>query len=199
MAESATSKRERKKHATHLAITEAAWELFADHGYDATTVDDIAAAAEVSQRTFFRYFDSKEAVLFGAWRDEFDELARRMRERPVGEPPRAAMHEALISLAGYYKRQRAVRIQRARLVATSPNVGRYQHVTISTAFQAMLTDALADRLGVDPADDIRPALYAAVGMAVTRTATDRWLEDPDRIDLAELVRAGFAALPGPTS
>lgn len=63
----------------------------------------------------------------------------------------------------------------------------------------MLTDALADRLGVDPADDIRPALYAAVGMAVTRTATDRWLEDPDRIDLAELVRAGFAALPGPTS
>ena len=45
----------------------------------------------------------------------------------------------------------------------------------------------------------RQALYAAVGMAVTRTATDRWLEDPDRIDLAELVRAGFAALPGPTS
>ena len=84
-------------------------------------------------------------------------------------------------------------------MATSPNVGRYQQVTISPAFQAMLTDALADRLGVDPADDIRPALYAAVGMAVTRTATDRWLEDPDRIDLAELVRAGFAALPGPTS
>lgn len=199
MAESATSKRERKKQATHLAITEAAWELFADHGYDATTVDDIAAAAEVSQRTFFRYFDSKEAVLFGAWRDEFDELARRMRERPVGEPPMAAMHEALISLAGYYKRQRAVRIHRARLVATSPNVGRYQQVTISPAFQAMLTDALAHRLGVDPTDDLRPALYAAVGMAVVRTATDRWLVDPDRLDLAQLVHAGFAALPGPTS
>ena len=199
MAEVSTSKREEKKQATHRAITDAAWDLFARNGYDDTTVDDIAAAADVSQRTFFRYFDSKEAVLFGAWRDEFDELARRMRERPADESPMAAMLGALISLAGYYKRQRAVRIQRARLVATSPNVGRYQQVTISPAFQAMLTDALADRLGVDPADDIRPALYAAVGMAVTRTATDRWLEDPDRIDLAELVRAGFAALPGPTS
>ena len=199
MAEASTSKREEKKQATHRAITDAAWDLFARNGYDDTTVDDIAAAADVSQRTFFRYFDSKEAVLFGAWRDEFDELARRMRERPADESPMAAMLGALISLAGYYKRQRALRIERARLVATSPNVGRYQQVTISPAFQAMLTDALADRLGVDPADDIRPALYAAVGMAVTRTATDRWLEDPDRIDLAELVRAGFAALPGPTS
>jgi hypothetical protein len=77
-------------------------------------------------------------VLFGAWRDEFDELARRMRERPVGEPPMAAMHEALISLAGYYKRQRAVRIQRARLVATSPASGRYQQVTISRPFRRCL-------------------------------------------------------------
>ena len=67
------------------------------------------------------------------------------------------------------------------------------------AFQAMLTDALAHRLGVDPTDDLRPALYAAVGMAVVRTATDRWLVDPDRLDLAQLVHAGFAALPGPTS
>lgn len=199
MAEPSTSKREEKKQATHRAITDAAWDLFARNGYDDTTVDDIAAAASVSQRTFFRYFDSKEAVLFGAWRDEFDELARRMRERPGDEAPMAAMLGALISLADYYKRQRAERIERARLVATSPNVGRYQQVTISPAFQAMLSDALADRLEVDPADDIRPALYAAVGMAVVRTATDRWLEDPDRLDLAELIRAGFAALPAPTA
>lgn len=199
MAEASTSKREEKKQATHLAITDAAWDLFARNGYDDTTVDDIAAAAAVSQRTFFRYFDSKEAVLFGAWRDEFDELARRMRERPADEAPMAAMLGALISLAGYYKRQRAERIERARLVATSPNVGRYQQVTISPAFQEMLSDALADRLAVDPTEDLRPALYAAVGMAVVRTATDRWLTDPEGIDLAELIRAGFAALPGPTA
>lgn len=198
MVDTATSKRERKKQATYLAITEAAWKLFAGHGYDATTVDDIAAAAEVSQRTFFRYFDSKEAVLFGNWRDEFDELARRMRERPADEPPMEALLEALVSLADYYERQRMVRWERARLVSTSPNVGRYQQVTIAPAFQAMLTETLAERIGVDPSDDLRPALYAEVGMAVTRTATNRWLQAPDEVDLAQLVRTVFAALPGPT-
>lgn len=199
MAETATSKRERKKQATHQAITEAAWQLFADHGYDATTVDDIAAAAEVSQRTFFRYFDSKEAVLFGNWRDEFDELSRRMRERPPEEGPMEALLEALVSLADYYDRQRAVRWERARLVASSPNVGRYQQVTISPAFQAMLKETLAERLGVDPTGDLRPGLYAEVGMAVIRTATERWMESPADGDLAKLVRTVFATLPGPTT
>lgn len=196
MAEVSTSKREEKKQATHRAITDAAWDLFARNGYDDTTVDDIAAAADVSQRTFFRYFDSKEAVLFGAWRHEFDELARTPGRRIAdGRHARCSDQPGRVLQASAGPADRkgppgGDLAQRGPLPAGDD----------LAVFQAMLTDALADRLGRRSGRDAHtPGPVRRAGcMRATRTATDRWLEDPDRIDLAELVRR-VAALPGPTS
>src|SRR5882757_3838028 len=89
--------RERKKIQTRQAIRSAAYRLFTEQGYDATPVDRIAAAADVSPSTVFRYFPTKEDIVLT---DEYDdEMAQDLRNRPADEPPllsvRAVLHEAV--------------------------------------------------------------------------------------------------------
>lgn len=89
--------RERKRRQTRERITEAALTLFLERGFDATTVDDIAAAADVSKRSFFDYFPTKEDVV-QAWQDEFGfRLAAAIAARPADEPLAKVVEEALIS------------------------------------------------------------------------------------------------------
>ena len=105
----ASGLRERKKRRTRQALATAALRLFAERGYEETTIADIAAAADVSPRTFFSYFPSKEDVVFAEVDDRLEEVADRMAHRPPGEPPletiRTAMVEvieALVSGVGEY-------------------------------------------------------------------------------------------------
>ena len=94
--------RERKKHATRLAIHEAGMLLFAEHGFTATTVDAIADAAGVSRATVFTYFPSKEEIVFGDAAAAVDLLAQRLRERPAGSKrSRPCAHGSAISAAGW--------------------------------------------------------------------------------------------------
>src|SRR5438128_9411244 len=76
--------RERKKQRTRETIARAAHELFAERGYHATTLPDIAAAADVSTRTIFAYFPSKEDILFSGFAQTIDELAQALAQRPAG-------------------------------------------------------------------------------------------------------------------
>ncbi len=94
-----TGRREASKQATSAALRAAAMRLFAEQGYDATTVADIAGAARVTHRTFYRYFDSKEALLsdeFGSW---LTMLAGAIRSRPAAEPPLTAVRRAMLSVS----------------------------------------------------------------------------------------------------
>ena len=94
-----TGRREASKQATSAALRAAAMRLFAEQGYDATTVADIARAARVTHRTFYRYFDSKEALLsheFGSW---LTTLAAAIRARPAAEPPLTAVRHAMLSVS----------------------------------------------------------------------------------------------------
>lgn len=101
--------RERKKRRTRSALASAALELFAERGYEETTIADIAAAADVSPRTFFSYFPSKEDVLFAEIDDRLDEVGERLARRAPGESPLEALRrsvfdimEALVSEQGAY-------------------------------------------------------------------------------------------------
>jgi AcrR family transcriptional regulator len=90
--------RERKRRQTRERISEAAIALFIARGFDATTVDDIAAAADVSKRSFFDYFPTKEDVIF-AWQDGFGEsLAAAVAERPADEPLLNVIEEAFVAV-----------------------------------------------------------------------------------------------------
>src|ERR671919_267048 len=77
--------RERKKQRTREQIVEAATRLFSERGYEATTIADIAAAADIAPRTFFAYFQSKEAVVFHDADRDYDALAAALAGRPQGE------------------------------------------------------------------------------------------------------------------
>src|SRR4029079_16311378 len=86
-----TGLRERKKRRTHTAIEHAALRLFIAHGFDATTVDEIAAAAEVSPRTFFHYFPTKEHVVFPSSPQMLAPLRDAIRSVPEGVPDALAL------------------------------------------------------------------------------------------------------------
>jgi AcrR family transcriptional regulator len=90
--------RERKKRRTRSALATAALRLFAERGYEETTIADIAAAADVSPRTFFSYFPSKEDVVFAEVDDRLAEVAERLARREPGESPLDALRRSVIDI-----------------------------------------------------------------------------------------------------
>ena len=84
-------RRERKKEATRRAIEDTARQLFSQHGFAKTSVLDITEAVDVAERTFYRYFTSKEDVLFGPWRQDLDLALGLIESRPPSEDPLEAM------------------------------------------------------------------------------------------------------------
>ncbi len=93
-----TGRREAHKQATRAGLRAAAMRLFAEQGYDATTVAGIARAANVTQRTFYRYFDGKEDLIAGEYGSWLTLVAGAIRDRPSDEPPLAAVWQAMISV-----------------------------------------------------------------------------------------------------
>ncbi len=111
--------RERKKAQTRQRIQEQALRLFLDKGYDATTVQEVTAAAEVSHMTLFRHFRSKEALVES---DDYDPMiAELIRARPADEHPLAALRHALLDgLRSVYVKHRDFLLVRTRLILTTP-------------------------------------------------------------------------------
>jgi AcrR family transcriptional regulator len=187
-------RRERKKRETRRALEEAAWNLFQLKGFGATTVEDIAEAADVAPRTFFRYFDSKEAALFGDWRSYLDDLQMRVAQRPAEEPPLVAIERAFAPICDMFTGDRDLLLARKRVIESAPHVGTYQHDVIEPAWQGALTEALADRLDVDPDHDMRPSLFASVAVATVAAAGHHWIVQGGQIPLADVLRQAFAEL-----
>lgn len=188
------SLRERKKQETRELLVEAAWALFDRHGFDQVTVDDIAAEADVSPRTFFRYFGSKEAVLFGDQEPMLDEVRVAIASRPPSEPALVAVRESLLSLAHHHERNRPAHLARARLAADAPAIGAYQRTVLQPAWEDALAEGLADHLGVVVDRDLRPRLIAGVAIAAAAAALSAWLAEDGEVDAVELLRAAFVEL-----
>src|ERR1700691_4520520 len=149
------SLRERKKHATRRALRRIALDLVAERGFAHVTVDDIAAAAEVSPRTFFNYFPSKEAALFGIDPERVDAL----RAEDVAEGITEELADLGGDIAGWLARMKAAR--------ADPHL-RAAHGTQMVLIERAVAERLAERLGVDPERDPYPAMLAAGGGATSR-------------------------------
>jgi AcrR family transcriptional regulator len=187
-------RRERKKRRTHVDLMRHASRLFASNGFDETTTEDIAEAADVSQRTFFRHFASKEAVLYG----DMEDLRRQVRDaldaRPLDEPVLTAVRTEVLSLADGYEAERDQRLLQARLAATYPAVSAYSRAVVQAEWEHELIDAISTRLGVDPVLDPRPEIIAGAAMSALRASIRRWTVGGGVDDLPVLVADAFDAL-----
>jgi AcrR family transcriptional regulator len=178
--------RERKKVRTRQAIRTAAYRLFAEQGYDATPVDRIAAAAEVSPSTVFRYFPTKEDIVLT---DEYDdEMADILRARPLDEPALASvrhvMHEVLRSMLDD-PQAREEFIRREVLVRDVPAIRARAHESMS-ATGRLLGGIIAERTG-RPADDLEVRVFTTAVFGAMHETTMYWMEHRPQDDLMTLI------------
>jgi AcrR family transcriptional regulator len=178
------SLRERKKRRTREAIRREAYRLFREQGYDATTVDQIADAAEVSPSTFFRYFPTKEDVVLT---DEYDPvLVRILRESPPELSLVETVRQAVLGpLRGLMTHERAEMKLRMRLTADEPAVqARTYHHQRETL--RMMAEVFAERTGRRP-DDPEPRYAASAVIGVVNEAMLMWAENGFARDPIEVV------------
>ncbi|TXS29554.1 TetR family transcriptional regulator [Streptomyces sp. ms191] len=171
--------RERKKQRTRDALLRVALELFTTKGYEHTTVDEITEAVEVSQRTFFRYFASKEEVAFAVQQMVEERFVRALAERPADEGPLDAMRNAVLSswdtigeaimevipVELYLRTYRMIESTPA-LLAT--------HLRRSTEMEESIARLIAEREGLDVDADPRPRIAVAAFSGVMRVTGQLW-------------------------
>ena len=187
---------ERKRH-TRDALESAAWRLFARKGFDHTTVDEIAAAVHVAPRTFFRYFETKDAVLYGPWRENLAEFCRRLSARPPAEDPLTALSASVSEFIEQLEDDTPELLQRARIVSRSTQSRSYRYDVVQPATVDAIARVLAARLDTDIDLDLRPRLFAAVVTVALDTARDAWVASGGRQPIARLVEQAFAELGAP--
>jgi AcrR family transcriptional regulator len=183
--------RERKKLETRRALIDAAIDLSSQHGFDRTTVEDIADSVGVSPRTFHRYFARKEDAVLG------DSPARleRFRERLAGAEGTVldGVRAAALATAGELMEASARERSRSRLVAETPSL-RAHNLGLYDEWAAAVSEHAASATGAE-ATDRWPAAFGAVTMAALTSATRRWAAADD-LDLAEEFDAVLELLSG---
>lgn len=178
--------RERKKLATRDALVGAALDLFERQGLERTTVDEIAAAVDVSPRTFHRYFPAKEDVLFADAAERREHFVALLASRADDEPLLDSLRYAAAVMAGGFVAGADSERRRLRLVRTSTGLAA-RNLHQSDQWAQSVAAHAARRLGLDERDPL-PVLLGTCTVAALRTAVDRWLEHPDADYQRELDR-----------
>jgi AcrR family transcriptional regulator len=169
--DNAIGRREEHKQRTRSALEEAAARLFEERGFAATTVRDIAAAAGVGERTFFRYFPSKEDLVLQQVRDLIPGVMARVRARPAGEAPLVALREAIVTWLGDTGAPPTILISGPP--KDSEEHHREAHALLGDLENAV-TEAFLDRAAASGADRsapttlMRAAVQARAGVSVLR-------------------------------
>lgn len=185
--------RERKKARTREAILDAALDLFDRHGFEATTVEDIAAAADVSPRTFFRYFDSKLDVVMARNVDEGDDLEASVAARPAHESPVEAVHQVIRDKLVAMLEGDDAPLREMRVTLSAPSL---RSICIERFHEHIdgLSAVFATRLGLDR-HALEPHILAGMISATLMAVMDRWVADGGRLDrLVPMLDEGFALL-----
>lgn len=160
--------------------------LFSKRGFDATTVDDIAAAAGIGRRTFFRYFSSKNDVVWGRFAEGLGDFRASLAATPVEVPLGEALRHAVVAFNALEPAQVPVHRQRMSLILTVSSL--QAHSTLMYAeWRAVVAEFVAARTGAAP-DDLLPRLAGHVMLGAAVSAYEHWLAD-ERSQLSELLDA----------
>jgi AcrR family transcriptional regulator len=158
--------RERKKQQTRETIARVALELFAEHGYEETTLADIADAADVSKRTIFAYFESKEDILFCDEPTMYEQLKGKLEHRPAGATTVDALREFLTTMSWDEHAK-----LRKKIISADDGL-RLSERARSARIEPLIVESIARDLGAEPGD-VRPPLVAAAITAAFMTVRDR--------------------------
>lgn len=187
--------RERNRARNRAEVAAVALELFDRRGFDEVTVDDIAAAAGISRRTFFRYFDSKEDAVLPYEDERLDQLREMLAARPASEPILASIRHATVAIiaATAGPEARIDGLRRARLLADCPAV-HARSLALQSHWEAAIAEVIAAHLGVDPATDLEVQVIAGATLVAVRAAVRVWLATDGATDLADLVGDAYDVL-----
>jgi AcrR family transcriptional regulator len=191
----------RRRRLVRADIARIAMRLFADRGFDAVTVEDVATAAGISPRTFFRYFATKDEVVLDYERRIRDRLHVALSARPSAEGPVTALRNAYLVTAHVEPAERARVVQLGRVLAAAPALRIAAHGALAEPDPALI-EAVAARMRVPPAD-VRPRTVVAAMAAVATAEWAAWVAQPDgdparRIgDALALVADGLTVLDRP--
>jgi AcrR family transcriptional regulator len=192
-----TGLRARKKLATREALSWAALRLVAERGLERVRVDEIAAAAGVSPRTYNNYFASKEEAICALVVERARRVGAALRARPADEPLGQAIVRAVVEeYAGDAEpdKDEAVRM---RLVITSPAL-RGEFLKATAAMERPLAEAIAARTGADAERDLSPWVLAAAVSGAARVAAGYWSRPDTTVPYAAVLREAVAhVVPGP--
>lgn len=184
---------ERRREATRYEIAEAAAALFAERGYEATTVDDIARAAGISLRTFYRYCPTKEDALTPVLTAGVAELVEQLALRPAEEPVTEAVQAAFsASTAGARYAEPARTVRLIRVMSGVPAI-RMRWLAAARAMQDRLVPVLAARTG-RPESDLETRLLAAVLIDAVTVTLEHWAAGNGREPLTDVSARALALL-----
>ena len=180
---------ERKRRAIRGELSEVALRLLTDRQFDSLTIDEIAAEAGVSRRTFFRYFTSKEDVVF-AFLDQWAvRLAADIVARPADEDPVAAVQNSFRQLTAAYD-DRALAL--VRLVRETPSLQQQERIN-REHLRISVVNALATRLGLDAERDMRPQILATIAFAPLDAAMFAWFGNRSSEEVGHLLDEALTA------
>ena len=170
-------------------LEQAAFDLFAERGFENTTVAEIAERAGLTERTFFRQYSDKREVLF-AGGSEFQELVvSAIATAPASLPPIDAVAAGLDAAAALLEERRAFARMRQAIIAANAEVRERELIKLAS-LSAAIADTLRGRGLADPA----ASLTAEVAIAVFRVAFERWLDDGNQLGLPQIMRESLDEL-----
>jgi mycofactocin system transcriptional regulator len=166
----------RRRVTSRAELEQTAFGLFDSRGFDATTVDEIAAAAGIGRRTFFRYFPSKNDIPWGAFEVELERMRVRLKASPPEVPLMDAIRVALIDFNRVEPGTEPLHRRRMELILRVPAL--LAHSTLRfAAWRAVIAEFAAERTGRRP-DDLAPQAIAHAVLGVAVAAYEHWLDDP---------------------
>jgi len=175
-------------------LQQAALDLYGERGFEQTTVAEIAKRAGLTERTFFRYFADKPEVLFSgaAALEEF--VVTLVAEAPDSEAPIAVVASALEATAGFFNERRDFSTKRQAVIDANADLRERELIKMAT-----LASAVADQLRRRGVSDPAASLTADAGIAVFKTAFERWISEPAQQDFATLIRESLDELKAVTA
>jgi AcrR family transcriptional regulator len=169
-----TGLRERKKQRTRETISRVALELFVKRGYHAATLAEIAEAADVSTRTIFAYYPSKEDILFCEFPALLDAVAAALRERPAGKDALGTVRDFILSMP--HDKSSELDQQRRLIIESDATLRSHMRARMAQ-LQDLVAAAVAEDIGAD-ADDLRPHVVAASLIAAFEVLSERDTKKP---------------------